>query len=80
MRKRCGSGGLRRASDGFLAPLQGAVVIMPRFPGVALVSLADLWLFSQHASGVQDSWLLAPRFLDIVNRAPLRCPNSEPNS
>ena len=48
-----------RASDRFLAPLQGAVVIMPRFPGVALVSLAYPWLFSQHASGVQDSWLLS---------------------
>ena len=29
-----------RASDGFLAPLRGAVVIIARFPGVALVSLA----------------------------------------
>jgi len=29
---------------------------MPRFPGVALVPLAYPWLFSQHASGVQDSW------------------------
>ena len=45
-----------RASDRFLAPLQGAVVTMPRFPGVALVPLAYPWLFSQHASGVQDSW------------------------
>ena len=44
-----------RAPDGFLAPLQGAVVIMPRFPGVALVSLAYPWLPSLHASGVRDS-------------------------
>ena len=28
---------------------------MPRFPGVALVSLAYPRLFSQHASGVQDT-------------------------
>jgi len=48
-----------RASDGFLAPLRGAVVIMPRFPGVALVSLAYPWLFFQHASGVRDSWLFS---------------------
>jgi len=28
---------------------------MPRFPGVALVSLAYPWLPSLHASGVRDS-------------------------
>ena len=44
-----------RASDGFLAPLRGAVVIIARFPGVALVSLAYPRLFSQHASGVQGT-------------------------
>ena len=65
--KRCGSGGLSalRASDGFLAPLQGAVVITPGFPGVALVSLAYPWLFSQHASGVQDSWLVSVRVFGV---------------
>ena len=62
-----------RASDRFLAPLQGAVVIVLRFPGVALVPLAYPWLFSLHASGVRDSRFEALRSFHSLTPGYLPC-------